>query len=78
MTGLGERGRRLRALTTKLDPAPAVPPYFVQVPDEVETRAIGWYMRQTRDGPPIFLGHSAIAAEVWLRRRLDTSGERHV
>jgi hypothetical protein len=30
-------------------------------------------MRQTRDGSPIFLGHSAIAAEVWLRKQLDTS-----
>jgi len=73
MTGLGERGRRLRALTSKLDPAPAVPPFYVQVPDELEIRATGWYMRQTRGGPPIFLGHSAIAAEVWLRRQLDIS-----
>jgi hypothetical protein len=71
MSGLGERGRRLRAVAGKLEPAPAVPPFYVQVPDEEEIRAVGWYMRQTRDGPPIFLGHSAVAAEVWLRTRLD-------
>lgn len=71
MSGLGDRGRRLRAVASKLEPGPAVPPFYVQVPDEEEIRAVGWYMRQTRDGPPIFLGHSAVAAEVWLRRRLD-------
>jgi len=71
MSGLGERGRRLRAVASKLEPTPAVPPFYVQVPDEDEIRATGWYMRRTRDGPPIFLGHSAIAAEVWLRRQLD-------
>lgn len=71
MSGLGERGRRLRSVAGKLKPAPAVPPFYVEVPDEDEIRAIGWYMRQTRDGPAIFLGHSAIAAEVWLRRQID-------
>jgi len=71
MSGLGDRGRRLRAVASRLEPAPAVPPFYVHVPDEEEIRAAGWYMRQTRDGPPIFLGHSAVAAEVWLRRQLD-------
>lgn len=73
MTGQGERGQRLRAVAAKLDPAPAVP-FYVQVPEEEEIRAIGWYMRETRDGPPIFLGHSAVAAEIWIRRQLDAQG----
>jgi hypothetical protein len=71
MSGLGERGRRLRAVASKLEPAPAVPPFYVWVPDESEIRAAGWYMRQTLDGPPIFLGHSAAAAEVWLLKQIE-------
>lgn len=71
MSDLGERGSRLRRVARDLTPAPAIPPYYVQVPDEVETRAIGWYMRRTRKGPVVFLGHSAAAAEMWLRRQLD-------
>jgi hypothetical protein len=76
VSDLGERGRRLRRVARELSPAPAIPPYFVQRPDEREIRAIGWYMRQTRRGPVIFLGHSAAAAEVWLRRRLDEQRDK--
>lgn len=71
MSGLGERGRRLRSVASRLDSPPAVPPFYVWVPDEAEIRAIGWYMRETPDGPPIYLGHSAIAAEIWMRKQLD-------
>jgi hypothetical protein len=67
VSGLGERGSRLRRIAAELSPAPRVPPFYVQVPDEVEIRAIGWYMRRTRKGPPVFLGHSAAAAEAYLR-----------
>lgn len=71
MSGLGERGGRLRAVARKLEPPPAVPPFYVQTPDEEDIRALGWYMRETRGGPPVFLGHSAAAAEVWLRGLLE-------
>lgn len=71
MSGLGERGGRLRAVARKLEPPPAIPPFYVQSPDEEEIRALGWYMRRTRRGPPVFLGHSAAAAELWLHRQLD-------
>ena len=67
VSGLGERGSRLRRIARALEPAPAIPPFYVQSPDEDEIRAIGWYMRCTRKGPPVFLGHSAAAAEAWLR-----------
>jgi hypothetical protein len=73
VSGLGERGTRLRRVARQLDPAPAVPPFYVQVPDEEETRAVGWYMRRERGGEAIYLGHSAIAAELHLRRELDVS-----
>lgn len=66
MSGLGERGTRLRRVARQLDPPPAVPPFYVQVPDE-ECRAVGWYVRMERGGEPVYLGHSAIAAEVFLR-----------
>lgn len=69
VSGLGERGSRLRAVARRLDPPPAVPPFYVQQPDE-ETRAIGWYMRLTRKGKAIYLGHSATAAEVFLQLQL--------
>lgn len=70
VSGLGERGSRLRRIARDLEPAPAVPPYYVQVPDEIETRAVGWYMRRTRQAKPEFLGHSASAAEIWIRELL--------
>lgn len=73
MSGLGERGTRLWAVACRLEPPPAVPPFYVWNPDEREIRAAGWYMRQTPDGPPIFLGHSAAAAEVWLLQQLEKS-----
>jgi hypothetical protein len=73
VSGLGERGSRLRVVAARLKPAPAIPPFFVQLPDatlDEQVRAVGWYMRRTREGPPVFLGHSAAAAEVWLRIEL--------
>jgi hypothetical protein len=76
VSDLGERGSRLRRVAKQLAPAPAIPPFYVQAPDEEEIRAIGWYMRRTRGGPPVYLGHSAAAAEVWLRRELDQQRER--
>jgi hypothetical protein len=76
VSDLGERGSRLRVVAAQLKPAPAIPPFFVQQPDQIEIRAIGWYMRRTRGGPVIFLGHSAAAAEVWLRRQLDEQRTR--
>lgn len=72
MPGLGERGSRLRRLAAKLDPPPKLPPYFVQLPDEADHRAIGWYMRLDSSSEPEFLGHSAISAEMYLRERLST------
>jgi hypothetical protein len=71
VSDLGERGSRLRAVARKLKPTPAIPPFYVQAPDEEEIRAIGWYMRRTRAGPAVYLGHSAAAAEMWLRGQLD-------
>ncbi|MDX6609016.1 MAG: hypothetical protein QOF85_941 [Solirubrobacterales bacterium] len=71
MSDLGERGSRLRVVARKLTPPPAIPPFYVQAPDEEEIRAIGWYMHRTRGGPAVYLGHSAAAAEVWLRRQVD-------
>lgn len=71
MSGVGERGKRLRRLAEQLQPAPVVKPYFVQLPDERETRAIGWHMRVTRTEDPLFLGHSFIAAELKLREMLE-------
>ena len=65
MSGLGERGSRLRAVARRLDPAPAVPPFYVESPDH-EMRALGWYMRMTRDGEPVYLGHNAVVAEIFL------------
>jgi hypothetical protein len=76
VSGLGERGKRLRAVARKLAPAPAIPPFYVEAPDEEEIRAIGWYMRRSRSGPPIFLGHSASAAEAWLQRELAGQKDR--
>lgn len=76
MSGLGERATRLRRIAHQLNPAPVAPPFFVQLPDEVETRAIGWYMRRKRKEKPYYLGHSAIAAELELRRLLDGEGSR--
>ena len=73
MSGLGERGKRLRRSAALLDPAPAVPPFYVQVPD-FETRAMGWYMRWTRDGEPVYLGHAAASAEVYLLRLGEEQG----
>jgi hypothetical protein len=69
VSGLGERGTRLRRIAGNLSPAP-IAVFYVQVPDEVETRAVGWYMRRTRKGPPEYLGHSAAAAEAWLREEI--------
>jgi hypothetical protein len=71
VSDLGERGSRLRRVARELRPAPAIPPFYVQSPDEEEIRAIGWHMRVKRNEPPVYLGHSAAAAEVWLRRLLD-------
>lgn len=72
MSGLGERGERLRRVARALSSPPAVPPFYVQspAPDDEEVRAIGWYMRRSRKGPAVYLGHSAAAAEVWLREEL--------
>lgn len=80
MSGLGERGSRLRRVARALEPAPAVPPFYVQTPDERELRAVGWYMRRERGGEAVYLGHSAIAAELWLRgefeRQTNSTGKR--
>jgi len=76
VSGLGERGSRLRRVARQLAPPPAVPPYYVQLPDEIEIRAVGWYMRKTRGGPPVFLGHSAAAAELWLRQEIEKRRSR--
>jgi hypothetical protein len=73
VSGLGERGRRLRRLAHRLEPVPAVPPFYVQLPDR-EMRATGWYMRTERGGEPIFLGHNAVVAEIFLLGEL--RGER--
>jgi hypothetical protein len=67
VSGLGERGSRLRSVARSLSPAPAVPPFYVQSP-EGEMRALGWYMRMTRRGEALYLGHSAASAEVFLLR----------
>lgn len=67
MSDLGERGSRLRAVARRLEPAPAIPPFYVQNP-EGELRALGWYMRMTRGGEALYLGHSAASAEVFLLR----------
>jgi hypothetical protein len=58
VSGLGERGERLRRVARALSSPPAVPPFYVQspAPDDEEVRAIGWYMRRS--------------AEVWLREEL--------
>lgn len=77
VSDLGERGSRLRAVARKLKPVPAIPPFYVQSPDEEEIRAIGWYMRRTRKGPVVYLGHSAAAAEIWLWRLLDEQRTRN-
>jgi hypothetical protein len=69
VSGLGERGTRVRRVAAQLQPPP-IAVFYVQTPDEVETRAVGWYMRLTRKGEPIYLGHSAAAAEQWLREQL--------
>lgn len=65
MSGLGERGTRLRAVAKKVEPPPVVPPFYVESPDG-DLRALGWYMRMERKGPAIYLGHSAAVAEVYL------------
>jgi hypothetical protein len=70
VSGLGERGSRLRDVARRLDPPPAVPPFYVESPDR-ETRALGWYMRMSREEDPIYLGHSATAAEVYLLREME-------
>ena len=75
MSGLGERGSRLRRIAAKLSPAP-IAVFYVQVPDEEETRSVGWHMRMTRKGKPVYLGHSAAAAEAWLRAEIDRGGRR--
>lgn len=72
MSGLGERGRRLRAVARRLAAPPAVPPFYVQSPEGDELRALGWYMRMTRESEATYLGHSAAAAEVYLLRRLES------
>lgn len=69
MSGLGERGSRLREVARRLEPAPAIPPFYVQQPDD-ELRAVGWYLRWERGSEPVYLGHSAIAAEMWIRLEL--------
>lgn len=70
MSGLGERGKRLRSLAAMLEPKP-LPPFYVERPDEVETRAIGWHMRVDRAARPEFIGHNFIAAELHLRRLIE-------
>lgn len=72
MSGLGERGKRLRRLAEQLQ-TPPIAVYFVQLPDEVETFAIGWHMKLSRDEKPEYLGHSFIAAELKLRERLEAA-----
>lgn len=69
MSGLGERGTRLRRVARRLEPPPAVPPFYVQVPDG-EMRATGWYMRLERGGEAVFLGHNAVTAEIFLQAEL--------
>lgn len=63
----------MRALAAQLRPRPAVPPFYVEVPavGDSEIRAIGWYMRRTREGKPVFLGFSAAAAELELSLQLE-------
>jgi hypothetical protein len=75
VSDLGERGKRLRRIAGRLKPAP-IAVYYVQTPDEEETRAVGWYMRRTRASSPEFLGHSAPAAEIWLRRLIERQPRR--
>lgn len=75
VSGLGERGTRLRSVARRLEPAPAVPPFYVQTPDH-ETRAPGWYMRLTRDAEPEYLGHNAAVAEVFLLRLVEDQAPR--
>lgn len=67
MSGLGERGSRLRRIARALEHPPVVPPFYVQVPDD-ERRAVGWYAQWERGGEAVYLGHSAIAAELFLRQ----------
>jgi hypothetical protein len=67
VSDLGERGSRLRAVARRLEPSPAIPPFYVQTP-EGDLRALGWYMRMKRDGEALYLGHSAASAEVFLLR----------
>lgn len=76
MSDLGERGRRLRAVARRLEPAPAVPPFYVQSPEGADVRALGWYMRMSRGGEATYLGHSAAAAEVYLLRELEGAQTR--
>jgi len=70
VSGVGERGKRLRGLAQLLEPKP-LPPFYVERPDELETRAIGWHMRADRSSAPEYLGHNFIAAELTLRRKLE-------
>ena len=76
MSGLGERGARLRRLAQQLSPAPEVPPFYTERPDLVETWAIGWHMRRHRQDVPEFLGYGFIAAELKLRELIEQGSGR--
>lgn len=65
--GLGERRTRLHRLSRKLARPPEVMPYFVRRPERPEEPAPGWYMVVARQQQPIYLGYSAIDAELKLR-----------
>lgn len=58
-------------MAEQLDPPPAVKPYFVQAPDEISARAIGWHMKAERTGEAVYLGHNFMAAELYLRSLIE-------
>lgn len=73
-TGEAKRDR-LKRIAARLRPAPEISPFYVQLPDGEETRSPGWYMR--RDGEMIYVGYSALDAELWIRQELRQQKHRN-
>lgn len=73
MSGLGERGTRLRLLAGELESPPEVVVYY-HVPPRQVRNGPGWYMGPSHRDLS-YIGHSAAAAEVNLIRMLQEQEE---
>jgi hypothetical protein len=64
--GQGTRRHRLVRVARELEQAPEVLPYYLHRPGSRSEPAAGWYMIPAGQEFPIYLGYSAVDAEITL------------